>query len=119
MIIDTHVMLPKDVDFTTSSCIQHISQYGLADYFQWMTVMIPKALLEKPDDNLLEMLQKNLKHIGGFYTGRMLPKSEVVACEMAMLMLTNAIGVLRAHLDLPAGDPVVEELHKAMEVVEK
>lgn len=108
------VMLPKDVDFTTSSCITHITRYGIKDYLEWMTVLIPQHLLTKPDDNTLEMLQRNLKHIGGFYLNRVIPKGDIVACELLMLMLTNAIGVLRAHLDMPEGDPVVEEIMEAM-----
>ena len=108
------VMLPKGVDFTTSSCLKHITQHGLKDYLEWLTVLVPNELLKKGNDDTLEALQGNLKRIGGFYLKGKIQKGDIVACELMMLMLTNTIGVLRAHLDLPAADPIVEELMEAM-----
>ena len=108
------VMLPKDVDFTTSSCITYITKHGLKDYLEWLTALIPAQLLKNHSDDTLEMLQMNLKHIAGFRLNGMIPKSDIVACDFLMLMLTNTIGVLRVHLDLPAGDPIVEEIMEAL-----
>lgn len=110
--------VPANMNIAETSCINYINQHSIQDYMSALILQTIKVVSEN-DKSTISDLESNYKHIFSFWFSKAFEKdSDVVVSEILLVLLSDAIGWLRANHKMGTS-PVISECMKMGKLLDK
>lgn len=109
---------PANPNMQETSCICYINEHSIQDYMSHLILQTVRVIAEG-DKSSISILESHYKHLYSFWYGKAFSKqSDVTVAEILLVLLSDAIGWLRAKFEM-GESPVIKECLKMAELLEK